>query len=166
VPETADDLIHFAVRLSTATRKSAWQRQHPFQIWKPNVNYSDTRCVPIVLMIDEGIAIEAASTTKKEANKWFLQFLYSIRHMHIAFLYAIQNSNARSWQILEQSTEIHVFSIKHEWAINALRAAGATEEELERIRTQGKFQHVTLRALDVKSMEKSTKTVPGSDDDE
>lgn len=164
--ETADDLIHFAVRLSTAVRKAAWQRQHPFGFWRPNVNYSDTPSTPVILIIDEGIAIEAASTTKKEANKWFLQFLYSIRHMHIALLYAIQNSNARSWQILEQSTAIHVFAIRHEWALNALRAAGATDEELERIRTERKFQHVTLTSLDTKTLEKSSNKIPGSDDSE
>lgn len=154
--ETADDLLHFAMRLSTALRKQAWQKQHPLKWWGPNVSYHDTRARPIVVIIDEGIAIDAASTTKKEANKWFLSFIYSIRHLHIALLYAIQNSNARSWQILEQSTVIKVFAIHHEWALNALRAAGATEDQLEEIKTQGKYKFVPLTALDVKSMEKAT----------
>jgi len=160
-PETADDLLHFAMRLSTGIRRKAWETANPFRRWKPNVSYHGIECVPIIVIIDEGIAIDAASTTKKEANKWFLSFIYSIRHLHIAMLYAIQNSNARSWQILEQSTVIKVFAIHHEWALNALRAAGATEEQLEGIKTQGKYKFVPLTALDVKTLEvKSEDKVP------
>lgn len=155
--ETADDVLKFAIRLSTAIRKAAWQKKFPLKWWKPNVSYHDVPCVPIIVVIDEGVAIDAASTTKKEKNTWFLKFLYSIRHLHIGLLYAIQNSNARSWQILEQSTVIKVFAIHHEWALNSLRAAGATPEQLEQIKTQGPYHYVPLTALDVKKMEESSK---------
>jgi hypothetical protein len=164
-PATADALLHFAVRLSTGVRRAAWTKQHPLRWWKPNVDYGDTRAVPIIVIIDEGIAIEAASTTKKEQNKWFLEMIYSLRHLHVALLYAIQNSNARSWQILEQSTRIHCFRITHEWALNSLRAAGATMDEMERIKNLPRYQHVELTAIDVKMLEKSSgNRVPGSDE--
>jgi hypothetical protein len=166
-PETADTLLQFAMRLSLEVRKRAWKAAHPWGWWKANVNYTDVRAPPIIIIIDEGIAIDAASTTRKEQNKWFLQFIYSIRHLHIGMLYAIQNSNARSWQILEQSSAIHVFRIVHQWALNAFRAAGATDDEIQRIQRLPKYQHITLEALDIKELEKSSgKRVPGADEQE
>lgn len=164
--DSADDLLKFALRLSTALKKQAWQKAHPFKHWHPNVDYTGVRCRPVVVIIDEGIAIESASTRSgKEENRWFLSFLFSLRHNHIALLYAIQNSNARSWLILEQATVIRVFRIKHMWALDAMRAAGASPEELETIRTQGRYQYVELSSLDVKKLEKSSKNVvPGADE--
>jgi len=156
---TADALLQFAIRLSTQLRKAAWNKAHPFKLWNPNVNYTGIRCPPIIVIIDEGVAIDSASVGKKDKNSWFFKFIFSVRHLHIALLYAIQNSNARNWQILEQSTIIRVFAVKHEWALNSLRAAGATPDELERIRTQGRYQYVTLTALDIKTLETSSKNV-------
>jgi hypothetical protein len=156
--DSADDLLQFATSLAARLKRQAWQKAHPLKFWNPKVSYHDVRCTPVIIIVDEGIALDAAATgTKKESNKWFLQMLYSLRHNHTALLYAIQNSTARNWQILEQSTAIHVFAVRHEWALNALRAAGATPDELERIRTQGKYQHVTLTALDVKLLEERSK---------
>lgn len=164
--DSADDLLKYALRMSTGLRKQAWQKLHPFKLWNPNVDYTGVRCRPVVVIIDEGIAIESAGTrSSKEENRWFLSFLFSLRHNHIALLYAIQNSNARSWLILEQATTIRVFRIKHMWALDAMRAAGASPPELEQIRTQGRYQYVELSSLDVKTLEKSSgKVVPGADE--
>ncbi len=132
--ETADDLLQFSVRMSDAIKKEAWTRAHPFSLYKPHkAKFHDVHATPIIVIIDEGIAIEAASKSKSEANRWFYEYLYSLRHMHIALLYAIQDPSARSWRILEQATEIHVFNLRHQWALDAIRAAGATDDELERI---------------------------------
>jgi hypothetical protein len=162
---TADELLKFAARLSTAIRKSAWQRRHPFRIWGPNVDYKDIECPPIILIIDEGIAVESAAPSRKEENKWFLQFLYSLRHYHIALLYAIQDGSARSWRILEQATMIYVFAIRHQWALNCMNAAGATTEEIDRIRRLQKYEHVTIASLDVTQMEReSADKMPGADE--
>lgn len=152
--ETADSLLRFAVRLSTSIRKDAWQRAHPFRLWHTNVSYDGVHAPPIVIIVDEGIAVESASPSRKEDNRWFLQFLYSIRHFHIGLLYAIQDATARSWRILEQATVINVFAIHHQWALNALQAAGASTDEIERIRTQGPYEFVRLVSLDVKAMER------------
>lgn len=142
--DTADDLLRFAVRLSDQLRKQAWKRLHPFSIWKPNADMTGVRCVPIIVIIDEGIAVEAAGPSRKEANRWFLEFLYSLRHYHIGLLYAIQDASARSWRVLEQSTAIHVFAVRHEWALNSIRAAGASDEEIHKIECLKAHQHVTL----------------------
>lgn len=142
--DTADDLLRFVIRFSTAIRKAAWQKANPMRFWKSTVNYEGVECAPIIVIIDEGIAVEAAGTSRKEDNRWFLQFLYSLRHLHCALLYAIQDATARSWRVLEQATAIHVFAVRHAWALQAIQASGATPEEIERIRGLTKFHHVTL----------------------
>jgi hypothetical protein len=142
--DTADDMLRYAVRLSTQIRKQAWKRKHPFGFWKPNVDMSDVAAVPVIVLIDEGIAIESAGQSRKESNRWFLEFLYSLRHYHIGLLYSIQDASARSWRVLEQSTAIHVFAVRHEWALNSIRAAGASDEEIQKIERLTKYHHVTL----------------------
>jgi hypothetical protein len=146
-PESADDLLKYSIRLSTAIRKRAWQREHPLRFWKPGVKTLGIKCPPIIVLIDEGIAVKSASTGgrgRSDDNQWFLQFIYSLRHLHIAMLYNIQEPTARSWRILEQATAIHVFAIRHQWALNAVQAAGATEIEITEIRNLDPYQHVTI----------------------
>lgn len=164
---TADALLQFSARLSNAVRRNAWKKMHPFRVWGPNVEYKDVRCPPIIVVIDEGIAIESASPSRKEDNRWFLQYLYSLRHMHIALLYAIQDGSSRSWRILEQATRIFVFAIRHEWALQCMRAAGASKDELGQIKTLGKYEHVEIAALDVEKLEEeSDGKMPGADEKE
>lgn len=143
-PDTADDLLRYAVELSTAIRKSAWQRAHPFRLWKSTVSYEGVIAPPVIVMIDEGIAIEAAGPSRKEGNRWFLSMLYSLRHYHMALLYSIQDPSARSWRVLEQATAIHVFRLRHRWAIESIRAAGASDDEIARIAKLPPYEHVTL----------------------
>lgn len=143
-PDTADDLLRYAVELSTAIRKAAWQRAYPFRIWKSTVSYEGVHCPPVIVVVDEGIAIESAGPSRKEGNRWFLSMLYSLRHYHIALLYSIQDPSARSWRILEQATSIHVFRLRHRWAIESIRAAGASDEEVARISQLPQYEHVTL----------------------
>ncbi len=136
----------FATRFSTALRKAAWKKAYPspFKVWKHNVNYTGVHCTPIIVIVDEGIAVEAAAPSRKKDNAWFLEFLFSLRHLHIALLWAIQDASARSWRVLEQSNEIHVFRIRHAWALLSIQAAGATPEEIDRIKALKKYEHVTL----------------------
>ncbi len=146
-PETADDLLRYAIRLSSVLRKRCWNREHPLSIWKPTVDYTGLECPPIIIIIDEGIAVESAATGGKgrsEDNRWFLQMLYSLRHLHIALLYAIQDPTARSWRVLEQATAIHVFHVRHAWALNAIQAAGASEQQIEEIEALKPYQRVTI----------------------
>ena len=142
--DTADDLIKFVIRLAAALRKAAWQRLHPLGIYNANKDATGMVGPPIVLIIDEGIAVEAAGASRKDSNRWFLEFLYSLRHMHTALLYAIQDASARSWRVLEQSTAIHVFAVRHAWALQSIQAGGASHEEIERIKRLRPHEHVTL----------------------
>ncbi len=152
--DTCDELLQFVIRLSDELKKAAWKKAHPFGLWKSTVNYDGVHCTPIIVLIDEGIAVEAAGPSRKDKNTWFLEFLYSLRHMHVALLYAIQDASARSWRVLEQATAIHVFSIRHAWALQSIQAAGADDDELERIKRlptpaqlksgERKHEHVSL----------------------
>jgi hypothetical protein len=148
--ETADDLIRFVIEFSRQVRKKAWTKAHPWGMkgarwgWRDNVSHEGVDAPPIVLIIDEGIAIEAAGPSRKEDNRWFLQFLYSLRHYHIALLYAIQDASARSWRILEQATIMWVYAIRHRWALQSIEAAGATDEQINRIRELRKYEFVEL----------------------
>lgn len=164
---TADELLKYAVQLSNAVRKNAWKKLHPFKAWNTNADMEGVRCPPVIVLIDEGIAIESAGPSRKEDNRWFLQFLYSLRHYHIALLYAIQDGSARSWRVLEQATRIFVFAIRHQWALQCMQAAGASKEELDKIRRLTKWHHVEIAALDVKKLESaSDDKMPGEDEDE
>ena len=148
--ETADDLIKFVIQFSRSIRERSWNKAHPFGLpgarlgWRDNVSHEGVQAPPVVLIIDEGIAIEAAGPSRKTDNRWFLQFLYSLRHYHIALLYAIQDASARSWRILEQATKLFVFSVRHQWALQSIQAAGATPEQIDEIRALRKYQFVEL----------------------
>lgn len=142
--DTADDLLRFTIRFSDSLRRDAWKRAHPMRLWNPMVSYSDVPCTPTVVIVDEGIAVDAAGPSRKEDTKWFLEYLYSLRHNHLALLWAIQDATSRSWRVLEQATAIHVFRVRHAWALQAIQAAGANPDEVERIRRLEKHQHVTL----------------------
>ncbi len=155
--DTADDLLRFTVRLSEQIRRDAWRRANPVSLksWNSNTPMDGIPATPIIVVIDEGIAIEAAGPAKKEANRWFFEFLFSIRHYHIALLYSIQDPTARSWQVLNQATDIHVFNMRHRYAIEAIRAAGATDDEMTAIAAlptprqlkegKRKHEHVSLK---------------------
>lgn len=153
-PDTADDLLKYADRLSLALRKSAWKGANPFRFWNDTRKTLGLRSPPIIVLIDEGIAVESASTGGKSRGKdrWFLQFIYSLRHDHIALLYSVQEPSSRSWRVLEAATVISVFRVRHKWALGALEAAGATREETERIANLPPYKHVTLygNELDLK----------------
>lgn len=142
--ETADDLLMFVTRFSDTLRKAAWKKKHPWSFWKSTVSYEDVECVPIIVLIDEGIAIEAAGSSRKDSNRWFLELIYSLRHYHTALLYSIQDASARSWRILEQANEIVVFRVRHAWALQSIQAAGATPEEVDEIRGLKKYEYVKL----------------------
>jgi hypothetical protein len=162
---TADALLQFSARLSNAVRRNAWKKVHPFRVWHSNVDYEGVHCPPVIVVIDEGIAIESAGPSRREDNRWFLQYLYSLRHYHIALLYAIQDGSARSWRVLEQATRIFVFAIRHEWALMCMRVAGATKDELYQIRHLTKWEHVEIAALDVEKLEaESGDKMPGQDE--
>jgi len=145
--DTADDLLRWSVRLSFAIRKQAWQREHPMRFWRDGQRTLGLRATPIIMILDEGIAVEAASTGARSRgdDKWFLQYIYSLRHMHIALLYSIQEPTSRSWRVLEAATAIHVFKSKHQWSLNAIEACGASPEQMEEIRALRPFERVTLR---------------------
>lgn len=147
-PDTADDLMRWSIRLSKALRDKAWWDENPYRLSKPkSVNYTGLHVPPIIVILDEGIAVDAASTGDSATgkNKWFLQYVYSIRHLHIALLYAIQEPTSRSWRVLESATAVHCFRIDHEWAVNAVRAAGANAEQADRIKRLPPYEFVTLR---------------------
>lgn len=148
---SADDLLKYAMRLSRSIRERAWKKAHPGRALFTaghKMKFDGLRCPPIIVIIDEGIAVGAAAAGdrgQRQDNDWFKEFLFSLRHCHIVLLYAIQEPTARSWRVIEQSTAIHVFKLRHEWALNAVRAAGASMEQLEEIRALQKYEHVTLR---------------------
>jgi hypothetical protein len=146
-PETADDLLRYSVHLSAEVRKRAWRRAHPLRFWSSGQRTLELEAPPIIVVMDEGIAVQAASTGARArgSDTWFLQYIYSLRHYHIALLYSIQEPSARSWRMLEAATAIHVFRSQHQWAINAIEACGATDDEIDQIRALDRFQKVTLR---------------------
>lgn len=144
--DTADDLLHFSARLAFAVRQAAWRKEHPLGRWGDGQDVEGLRATPVIVIMDEGIAVEAASTGGKSRgnDRWFLQYCYGLRHMHIVLLYAIQEPTSRSWRILESATTIYIFRLQHEWALGAIRACGADEEMLVQIRNLPPYEKVKI----------------------
>lgn len=165
---SCDDLIRYTMRLSQALRDAAYQRAHPGKVaksWLGSLvdwlmggakgpalgrrkirDYDGLLVRPIILVIDEGVAVESASTGQrsKGQDKWFLEWIYSLRHLHTALLYAIQNPTARNWQLLSESTRVTVFYVKHQWALNAIQAAGGTSYEMKLARRLPPYESIEL----------------------
>lgn len=167
-PETADDLLQFSVRLSVQVRRRAFEQAHPLRPWRPSSSKTlGLRAPPILVLVDEGIAVEAASTGQRsrEADRWFLEYLYSLRHWHIGLLYSIQDATARSWRVLEQATRIHCFRVRHQWHLQALEAAGASREQAAEIRALRRYEHVTIESEEVKATAPETPGTPATSKD-
>jgi hypothetical protein len=148
VRETADDLIAFGVRLSTHLRLRAYKKAHPLSFARDisKLDLTGLPCTPIVLLVDEGVAVEGAGKSQtKEEQRAFKEWLFSLRHLHTALLWSIQDPTARGWNIMGQATWIRVFHVQHEYALQAIRAAGADESQLEQIEAQYAYEHVDIR---------------------
>jgi len=148
---SCDDLIAYSIRLSESLRKRAFARAHALDaiVAKSSAHKYDGLPSPfVVVIVDEGIAMEAAAMRKDVAGQkkkdWFLQWLYSLRHYHTALLYAIQNATARNWQLLSEATRVVVFRVRHQWALNAVQAAGGTQKEIRAVKKLGPHEYVAL----------------------
>ena len=146
--ETADDLIKYAIRLSAMLRVRAWKREHPFSLVRnpTKMRFSDLAIPPVILFFDEGAAVKGATQSKTNiGGEEFKEFLFSLRHMHIALYWCLQDPNARTYMMMSQATLIHVHHTMHQYAQNAIRAAGASDEELDRIEALEGYESVTIR---------------------
>lgn len=150
--DSCDDLIKFSIRLSESLRERAFARAHPVRgLVRGGVarKYDGLPCPFIVIIVDEGIAVESAASkpSGKEGRKqkdWFLQWIYSLRHYHTALFYAIQNAAARSWFILAEATRVVVFRSKHRYALDAIAAAGGTRKEMRAVKKLAPHDYVAL----------------------
>jgi hypothetical protein len=151
IQSTCDDLIHYSAQLSQQLRDRAYDRDHGFELNKPATrDYDGLKCPAIIIIVDEGIAVESAGKgddkKSRDNRDWFLEWIYSLRHLHTALLYAIQNATARNWQILSEATAVYVFRVKHQWALNAIQAAGGSSAEMKRARKLPPHEHIELGA--------------------
>jgi hypothetical protein len=150
VQDTCDDLIKYSIRLSESLRKRAYERAHPIKsILKDSARrYDGLPCPAVIIVVDEGVAFQSASTGKDKKSRkdrdWFLEWIYSLRHYHTALLYAIQNPSARSWLLLAEATRVIVFRVKHQWALNAINAAGGTRRETRAARKLAPHDYIAL----------------------
>jgi len=150
--DSLDDLIEWSIKFSESLRERAYAREHPIKgAFRAGIarDYTGIQCPCIIILVDEGIAAESAGAkgggVKSQAKKdWFLTWIYSLRHYHTALLYAIQNPTARNWQLLSEATRVVVFRVKHQWAINAVQAAGGTHAEMRAVRKLKPHDYIAL----------------------
>lgn len=146
---SADDLLKYAIQLSLRVRQQAWRREHPLSLRTPSPSKTRFYGLPapaIIVICDEGIAVGGASpgARGRDAERWFLEFIYSLRHLHIALFYAIQEPTSRSWRVLDAATAVHCFRVKHAYAVEALRAAGANDDQVDMAKHMERFKYFTL----------------------
>lgn len=173
---SADDMIGYSMRLSQSLRDRAYDRaklRRDRPLLEPKIrNYDGLPCPPIIVIVDEGIAVKAANTSKGAKDKlgqdWFFEWLISLRHMHTVLLYSIQNPSARSWYLMSEATEIKAFYIRHQWALNAVQAAGATSDQIQEIRSLEPHEYVTINDVTASPdmIEKAAKAAPDIDEDD
>jgi hypothetical protein len=166
--ETADDLIKYAIRLSAMLRVRAWKKEHPFALTKnpTKMRFGGLSIPPIILFFDEGAAVAGAAQSKTSVgSSEFREFLFSLRHMHIAMYWCLQDPNAKTYMMMSQATLIHVHHTSHQYAVNAIRAAGASEEQLEAIEDLSGYEHVTIEVSATKRHDEAAPPVTKADVD-
>lgn len=133
---SADPVIHYARALSEAIRAKAWFDEGNWSRWNITKRMDGIHAVPVIIIIDEMIALNAAGgkTQGTKETEWFREWVFSLRHEHTALLAGIQNAAARSWLMVEQATRIYAVKARHAWALELLRAAGATQDQLDNVR--------------------------------
>lgn len=151
--DSCDDLIKWSVRFTDSLKERAYLREHPLKGRLPRGiarKYDGIACPCVAMIVDEGIALKSAqsgTTTGRKAREdkdWFLEWIYSLRHQHTALFYAIQNATARNWQLLSEATRVVVFRVKHQWAINAVQAAGGTRREMRAVKRLEPHEYIAL----------------------
>lgn len=138
----ADAVLRFARDLSIAMRKRAWRRKYgilPTSLWKKWTRMSDMDGIvmrPIIVIFDESVALTmnlSKAGSKNDDAIEFREAIYSTRHEHIAYFFQIQDMNALGPALQTQATNYIVFHTEHQWSLNAIRAAGATPEQVAEI---------------------------------
>lgn len=148
---SADELIRYAVRLSWQVRWAAWKRANPMALAtllnrppKNGVDFDGIESPPIILVIDEGIAVRGAAVGKRIDDEWFLSFLISLRHLNIILLWSLQDPTMKTWHVIGQASLVRVFYLENEWVLNAIRVAGASREQLQAITELDQYEHIVL----------------------
>lgn len=123
----ADPVVRFAESLGKSIKRKA------LGYWNRRGTALGKKAVPVILVVDEMMMLSGARGSASGGNNtiWFRQFLISLRHLHIAFLGGIQDSNSVSYVNASLATRIWCFRTTHEWALNSMRAAGLPKEKLE-----------------------------------
>lgn len=164
----ADPVLKYARELSEAMRREAWYRAGNLRTWKRTRRMEGIACPPIIVLVDEGIALDAGAggSQGNAIHRWFRDMLFSLRHEHIALLYSIQEANARSYLLLAQATVIYAFRTVNEYSLNALGAAGF-RDQVDAIATLPRFEHRRLEVSAPKIAVKSkgpTEATPSQSD--
>ncbi len=133
----ADDVIRYARELSRSIRRKAWRREKGwFRQWNDMSNMNGIVAPPILVILDESVALSmnlGKTSHRNEDSRYFREALYSARHEHIGYMFQIQDPNALGPAVMSQGTNYVCFRLEHQWAINALNAAGAPDEMLDEI---------------------------------
>jgi len=151
-----EQVIDYARALSLVEREQAHKRIkakfHPHR--PPNPSALAT---PILVVVDEGTHAKAHNKgyggrvvrdrqeaeralgveTKEELEK----FLTGARHENVALTFLIQEPTARGWIYASQTNRLRCFRYEHQWGLNAVRAAGAPQEAIERIQSLPDFEY-------------------------
>ncbi len=120
ISDEAEPVLHYAKKLSAAIKRRS------LGFFARNKSPMGREAAPIIVIIDEMVALDAASGSAQggKTSKWFRKMLISLRHDHIALLAGVQDSNAISYLNTGLATRLYCFNMSHEWAIQSLKAGG------------------------------------------
>ena len=139
----ADTIIRYARKLSREIRRKAWYRDRGWwramlKPWNDTVDMTGIIARPVIVTADESVAMQmnlGKTSSKNPETREFKEAIYGARHENIAYLFQIQDPNAIGPALQTQASRYIVFHLEHQWAINSVMAMGATESDIDEIRT-------------------------------
>lgn len=138
-----DSLLRYARALSASIRKRAYYAENGYALaifkpWSPLSKMNGIVARPVIVIIDEGVAMTmnlGKTSTKNVESKEFREAIYGARHEHIGYLFQIQDPQAVGAALQTQATRYVVFHMEHQWMLNAVISMGATREDIAEIKT-------------------------------
>jgi hypothetical protein len=141
-----EDVIDFGRGLSKALRRKAIERAG----WVAGPNWENRplpdpkiEAEPVLVLVDEGVALKEMFS-KEDLKRWKV-LLTGLRHENLAITWGIQSPTAKNWVLIEQSNRLVAFNYQHEWGLNAVRAWGVPQEDLQTIRNLQPFHRRIYR---------------------
>jgi hypothetical protein len=106
---------------------------------------TDGHLLPVVLVIDEGVAVKSASRYRMADD--MLEYLVMLRHNNVGLILAVQDPRFVHYSFAGTSSEIVIFHLHDEAALKKVCDLGMPRELADQARTLPKYKYLTHRQI-------------------